>query len=501
MAQQKFIDLSEAASQLGIGQDQLTQLREQGKLRGYRDGASWKFRVDEIEKLVAEGLQEASQHVGSDKPLNVDVGDLGIVSDDDPAASDLSLDELGDPTVPADSEIADGGLESLENESVGDDDDSESVLLSETEFGDSENRPPSTIIGKVDLDLGGDMDLNLEFDEDEAGQSDVRLATDSDVLSSETPSKVASSDRDVPKSDFEQIEELEIDLEAESSRILSPDNVVQAQQAAEAEAADGSSGQVTDSSDLDLPGFGESHPLGEISPVNIDDGSEKGSEAGLSGISQLHVSDESQLGGAGLTGLSELELEPDEEDVLSEGSDITLSSQDSGINLISPSDSGLALDDGPIDLGGSAVGSGLDIGEDDIALAPTDGDAGGDGDGVFSLTADTDSGEDSSSQIIALDEVVDSEEMAAGAAVFGEDDVFAATEDEVPLGDGMGTPAPAPTEASFSLGSVLGLTGCIVLLCLAGIMMFDLVRNIWSWNKTYSLNSSLIDSILSLFPS
>ena len=199
------------------------------------------------------------------------------------------------PAELADSEIADGGLEGSEIELAGDDDDdADSVLLSETEFGDSENRPPSTIIGKVDLDQRGDMDLNLEFDEDEARESDVRLATDSDVLSSETPSEVTSSAPDTSKSKFEQIEELEIDLEAESSRILSPDNVVQAQQGAEAEAADGSSAQVTDSSDLDLPGFGESHPVGGISSVNIDGGSEKGSEAGLSGISQLHVGDESR---------------------------------------------------------------------------------------------------------------------------------------------------------------------------------------------------------------
>ena len=141
-----------------------------------------------------------------------------------------------------------------------------------------------------------------------------------------------------------------------------------------------------------------------------------------------------------------------------------------------------------------------------IGLGAGDGSAGGEGADEFSLTADTESGaadDDSSSQIIALDEVVDSEEMAAGAAVF--DDVLGDSglaDDEVLTGGAMeGGPVTPSTEASFSLGSVLGLTGCVVLLCLGGIMMFDLVRNIWSWNKTYSLNSSLIESLLSLFPS
>jgi excisionase family DNA binding protein len=507
MAQQKFIDLSEAADQLGIEQEYLNRLREQGELRGYRDGSSWKFRVDEIEKLAAKGLQEAGQHQGDDEPLNVDFEDLEIAAAEDPAVDDISFAGLDDPTVPADSKIVDNGLESLESGLVGDDDDDESVLLSETEFGDSENRPPSTIIGKVDLDLGSDTDLVLELGEDAAGQSDVRLATDSDILSSGAAAIPISTDPDTSGSKFEQIDELEIDLEAESSRILSPRDVVQAQQAAEAEAAGGSSVQVTENSDFDLAGPEESHSLGEISSVHIGDGSEKSSEAGLSGLSQLHIGDDSH---ASLTGLSRLELEADEEDVLSEENDFALSSQDSGINLTSPSDSGLALDDGPIDLGGSAIGSaigldsGLDIGDESIGFAAaTDGSAGSEGADEFLLTADTESGiadDDSSSQIIALDEVVDSEEI--GAAVF--DDVMAsdAMLDDPRLGDDdIGRPVSGSTEASFSLGSVLGLAGCVVLLCLGGIMMFDLVRNIWSWNKTYSLNSSLIESILSLFPS
>ena len=512
MAQQKFIDLGEAAGQLGIEQEQLNRLREQGKLRGYRDGSSWKFRVDEIDKLAAESLQNADQNVDDDEPLSADLGDFAVVGNDDPAASDISLEGLDDPTVPADSEIVLEGLEGLESGAVDDDqDDPESVLLSETEFGDSENRPPSTIIGKVDLDSAVDSDLVLELGDDAAAQSDVRLATDSDVLSSEASAHLTSTGPETSKSKFEGIEELEIDLEAESRRILSPRDVVEAQQAAEAEAAGRSSSQVTDSSDLELSGSGESHGLGGISSLELetDEGSEKGSEVGLSGLSQLHVGDESQ---GDLSGLSRLELDTDEEeDVLSDASDITLSSQDSGINLL-PSDSGLALDDGPIDLGGSAIGSaigiesGLNLDDEAIGLGTGDGSAGGEGADEFSLTADTESGaadDDSSSQIIALDEVVDSEEMAAGAAVF--DDVLgdAGLADDGGLTSGAmeGGPVTASTEASFSLGSVLGLTGCVVLLCLGGIMMFDLVRNIWSWNKTYSLNSSLIESLLSLFPS
>jgi hypothetical protein len=31
------------------------------------------------------------------------------------------------------------------------------------------------------------------------------------------------------------------------------------------------------------------------------------------------------------------------------------------------------------------------------------------------------------------------------------------------------------------------------------MMMLDMMRNIWSWDETYSLNSSLMDAILGLF--
>src|SRR3954451_1768067 len=68
---QKFTSLDEAANQLGVSKDRLTQLREVGKVRAYKDGASWKFRSEDIEKLAVEGIPEIEPSP-SDLALNLD---------------------------------------------------------------------------------------------------------------------------------------------------------------------------------------------------------------------------------------------------------------------------------------------------------------------------------------------------------------------------------------------------------------------------------------------
>ena len=50
----KFIELKAAANQLGITTEQLQELREAGKVHGYKDGASWKFKPEEISRLASE---------------------------------------------------------------------------------------------------------------------------------------------------------------------------------------------------------------------------------------------------------------------------------------------------------------------------------------------------------------------------------------------------------------------------------------------------------------
>ena len=59
---------------------------------------------------------------------------------------------------------------------------------------------------------------------------------------------------------------------------------------------------------------------------------------------------------------SVLELSGDDEDELVLGSDSAIGiGSESGINLMSPSDSGLSLEDEPLDLAGTGI-SGLDLG-------------------------------------------------------------------------------------------------------------------------------------------
>ena len=208
--------------------------------------------------------------------------------------------------------------------------------------------------------------------------------------------------------------------------------------------------------------------------------------------------------GSGLTGLSALELDEDDDQVLGEGSDVTLSGESSGINIISPSDSGLALDEVSLDLSGSSpMGSSLDLGsgvDEDMSLEPLMVGEGLDTPRAgedFQLTPIGEEGsedeERDSSQVIALDEI--SEESSGEplgmsvneSGMFREDFGAGLTPGALPVG------VVSANETPFSVWNVLGLAGCMLLLSLCGMMTYDLLRNIWSWDGVTSLNSSLLE--------
>jgi len=499
---QKFVSLDEAATQLGISKDRLNELRENGKVRAYRDGASWKFRADDVQKLVTEGLPPAGSDIslsdenepadapnagesselklGSGLKLDEDAAlssDIQLTLDDDQSgdeealanpASDISLDDLDEPTVPVEGP-AEGEVLTQESEEV--DDLSDSILLSENELGESTDRPPSTIIGKAEM--AADLDLELAASEgDAAAMSDVRLAepSTSNVFTPGTHDSGLDIEPPGLSDNFGGLAELEVDLEAESSRILSPDDVNQAQQAAK-QKEEAAPAKPAETSDLELAK----------------------SDSSQGGANYSSASGP----GSGISGLSALELEGDDDDVLGDGSDITLSSESSGINIISPSDSGLALDDVSLAMGsGSPIASGLDLGPAsgaEVGLEPLEV-AEEEGAEPFALTPfgeETSEEEEDSSQVIPLDEVSEDDALlgasprVAAAEELG--DEFGA------IGAGVMSVSEPTVDVPFSMANIAGLSLCILLLMMCGMMVFDLLRNMWSWDGTYTLNSSLMD--------
>jgi hypothetical protein len=208
------------------------------------------------------------------------------------------------------------------------------------------------------------------------------------------------------------------------------------------------------------------------------------------------------------------------------GSDITLRAGDSGIQLISPADSGLSLEEAPMDLGGSGIEA-LELSDDDMLVLedPTAGavaEAQGDDDFLLTPLDDATVDEsDSGSQVIALDSEVEFDEasptMLGGKqpsmAAMLEEDMGSLGTSPLVADQGYGQPAfagsaaggpafmsaPAVMEAPFSIWNILFLSLCTVLLLLCGMMLYDLMRNMWSWNGAYSVNSTLMDMILGWF--
>lgn len=186
----------------------------------------------------------------------------------------------------------------------------------------------------------------------------------------------------------------------------------------------------------------------------------------------------------------------DDEFVLG-GGDITLDASDSGINLASPSDSGLLLEGQAFEL---SEDESLELGDEQLLSLEEAG-----GDDEFLLTpvesADSsDDGGDSGSQVIELDasDLSDVDE----AAPLLETDALEMADDAGPAID-LEQPALAPlpmavssaSDSSFSMPNVVLLSVTALLLTVTGMMMTDIVRSMWSWQEPFSINSSMMDAL------
>jgi hypothetical protein len=173
---------------------------------------------------------------------------------------------------------------------------------------------------------------------------------------------------------------------------------------------------------------------------------------------------------------------------------------DSGINLVKANDSGLSLEE-PLALGGEGKSSDEDSAEvqelssdDDFLLTPM-------------LELDDQESDSSGSQVIALDTEEQADDQAP--TLLGED--IQAMNQLEPAGLAMGAaqpvqqqmmmmaPAPAAAPARYGAGVIVGLVLMTIPVLLSGMMMFEMARNMWSWDGPTSVNATILDGFLSMF--
>lgn len=462
----KFIELNEAAKLLGLTPDELVEMRSNGDIHGYRDGASWKFKAEEIERVAAErgfDLGSPSEEVTPD-------GDDGF----DALLSDLDLADPGE-----------GSSILVSDEIVGAPAESSSTIIGKGQMPDSDLRlvADQTTDSDIQLTAGSSSELGLDVAADTGTGSDLSLAN----------SAGSATDSDLALEDSAESTGSDLALDA----------------------------AIADSTGSDLSLDSDSDEMVDLklSVGSGTDALESASDLGL-GSSDLDLADD------------EMSLDEDDDLVLGGsgvGSDVKLGA-DSGINLASPSDSGLSLEDPSPEVASSASGLGLASEDDDDEIIALEEDEGADSVAATRLKQDEefllspydelggdDSELDSGSQVIALDDSAAFDQegvtMLAGEPAFLAEEGSGLESQLSAAGAGVAAAAIIPgtmvmpgmmvsqqmPEPTYSIANVLGLAVTLLLMTVGGMVMVDVVRNLWAWDNATPVTTSVSDSLVSIF--
>lgn len=433
-----LIPMDEAARILGMTVEQLSELRSNNEIFGYKDGTNWKFKMSELERVAgemditlntseaAQVADDISESFGFDladsvEDLLEDQGGDDLVEDLDSA--DYTEDSSVELLNPADSGLKledDGEIQLADSGLLDKAGDSGSVL--------NADEPKSP--GSSSLDLANDNVLDGDDEELSFGSSSLSLASETSrkladkLPSGETGSKVGGDDDfSLPEDDFTFADD---SGSFEDSVELSSD-------------FDDSGALILDDSDSSTEITLEANESG----INLTP-----SAAGVS-------TDDSEPMDFGMSDIDNLELPADDDDMI-------------------------VLDDAA-----SPDAATMMLQEDDFDLTP--------------LEPSMDEDDSSGSQVIALE---DSEIYAdeSAATMLGDSQAGFVDQGMVPDAgfvpdnayDALATgndpyaqpgavaagPAPLP-EAPYSVAQVLSLSAATLLMALGSMVAYNMAQNLW----------------------
>ena len=436
-----LIPMDEAARILGMTVEQVSELRSDNEIFGYKDGTTWKFKMSELERVAGErdlklNMSEAA-NVASDlsESFGFDLSESsGLLMDDESSVSglieDLDSAEYEDSSV----ELAqpDSSLLSVDSDSGAIDLDDSSLRLADSGLLSDIASDTAKSLGSANV-LDDDDDELLSF-----GSSSLKLASDSAKLTE--GNDLASK----------------ISVKASESDMLLGD----------------------DDDDLLLADSGDDFTFDDDSS-SLEDSAELSSDFADSGSLILDDSDSGE----------EIKLEANE-------SGINLSASSSGISL---------AESGELDLGASDIDAlDLPDDSEEIVILDDDEDSPmmleEDSFNLTPLDSSMEEEDDTSgSQVIALeDSGIYADDSVA--TILGEDgfepagqdagfsDGFSGGFDDGGFGDGGYDPSLAPAgaamvpvieEAPYSIFQIISLGGVMLLMLTGGMVAYNLAQNLW----------------------
>lgn len=498
-----LISLENAAKMLGLSVDKLNEYREDSEIFGYKDGANWKFKMNELQRFAEN--------------FDINMGSLdlaGGVADAVKGKVEDAADAFG------------GGLSSLADDAgLSLDDDEESSVFGSSLSGKSEDSSLSLDEGSS-LSLEGSS-LNLEGSSLSLdGSGSLKLDEGSELKLDGSSLNLEGSALDLDGSSLDldggsslSLEGSSLNLEGSSLKLDGSSLSLE------------SSGLDLDGSGLDLDGSG----------LNLDGSSLDldGSALNLEDSGQLLASDTGDLldevkagsgdspsdtGAGGDMFLSggddELLLDDSASGIMDDSGDLVLDDDGSSEIMFDASDSGIALGisesginlSDSMELGGSGIDV-LDLPDDDDVIMVDDAspdEATSLQEGAFNLTPleEADEVDGSDSQIIALDDsgIYADESEAVSILESSEGDMALQPQmlpDDGP-GVGFGPSAVAAPgmvqaipEAPYSVWQVASLFLAFAILALGGMIAYDLCRNLWI-PRDQIVNSGVLKFVLSL---
>lgn len=313
-----YYTLEKTAEILELTPGDVNRLREANKLRAFRDGASWKFRKEDVEKYLTDLIRERS------KPAAPSAASADLLNDSD--------EEL--PTMLADSASFDAMID---------------ATAETLEIKTNVASEPDFVLDADSQSLEGDDDLQIVAEPQAEAEP------------------VLTFDKSAPISAFEKEDDadfgLALDDEADDLQLVDDAPKAEAEPVLdfEKDSDDADFGLALDSEDDDLM-LVDDAPQAEAAP----EPAAFAPEADVADDDLLLVDDAPK---ADDDSASVFNFEKDENDALANPSDDNLLhlASDSGLSLLDDVDvsgSNVALDGGDVVLGGSGSGSGLHLGSD-----------------------------------------------------------------------------------------------------------------------------------------